>query len=87
VSRDKIYAIASHTLPHQFAVPYMKSHDSPAVCPWDLRYSEGNLTVLVVVAVGLLIAQSDARDSTPRYIVDIASYSNFGGLTLKSNIR
>ena len=29
----------------------------------------------------------DARDLTPCYTVDIASYSNFGGLILKRNIK
>ena len=43
--------------------------------------------VVATAAVGLLIVRSDARYSPPCCIVAIASYSNFGGLILKYNIR
>jgi hypothetical protein len=66
---------------------YVMSHDSPAVCPQDPHRNEWNLKDLVAVAVGLLIARSDARDSPPCYIMDVASYSSLGGLMVKRNIR
>jgi hypothetical protein len=87
VCRDKNGKSISHALPHQFVVPYVTANDSQAVCPQDPDNSERNLSVLVVVAVGLLIAQSDARHSPPCCIVGIASYSNFGGLMVKCNIK
>ncbi len=43
--------------------------------------------VLVAVAVGLLFTQSNARDSSQCCIVNIASYSNFGDLIVKRNIK
>ena len=87
VCRDENGKSTSHALPYQFVVPYVMSNDSPAVCPQDPHNGERNLSVLVVVAVGLLIAQSDARHSPPCCIVSIASYSNFRGLMVKRNIK
>jgi hypothetical protein len=42
--------------------------------------------VLAAVAVALIIAQSDVRDTTPCCIVDMATYSSFGSLMVKRNI-
>ena len=50
----------TYALLHQFVIPYVMSLDSPAVCPQDPHNSERNLNVLVIVAVSLLITQSDA---------------------------
>jgi hypothetical protein len=35
LSRDEFYTITSYALPHQFAVPFVMSHDSPALYPQD----------------------------------------------------
>jgi len=43
----------------------MTSNDSLVVCLQDSYNSERNLSVWFVVAVGLLIARSDARYSLP----------------------
>jgi hypothetical protein len=87
VCRDENGKLISHALPHQFVVLYVTFNDSSAVCPQDPYNSERNLNVLVVIAVGLLIAQSDARHSPPCCIVSIASYSNFGELIVKRNTK
>lgn len=85
--RDENGKLTSHALPHQFVVLYVTFNDSSAVCPQDPYNSERNLNVLVVIAVSLLIAQSNAGHSLPCYIVGMESYSNFGGLMVKRNIK
>ena len=87
VCRDENGKLTSHALPHKFVVLYVTSNDSSAVCPQGSHNSERNLSVLVVIAVSLLIAQSNARHSPPCYIVGIARYSNFGDLMLKCNTK
>ena len=60
VYRDENGKLTSHALPHQFVVLYVTSNDSSAVCSQDSHNSERNLSVLVVIAISLLIAQSNA---------------------------
>ena len=85
--RDENGKSTIYALLYQFVVLYVMSLDSLAVCLQDPHNNEQNLNVLVVVAVGLLTGQSDARHSPPCCIVSIASYSNFGGLMVQRNIK
>ena len=63
------------------------SHDSLALGPQYIHTASETGNLLVTIAVDLFIAQSDAQDSPPCCIVDIASYSNSGGLLVKRNTR
>jgi hypothetical protein len=65
VIRDEFHAIPSHTLPLQFAVPCVMSHDSLASGPQNVHHSDQNLDVLVVVGVALFVAKSELRSLPP----------------------